>query len=536
MKFFQLIREGARISLRDLMAIGAIAGLSNALVLAIINKVVELGGGVGSQGIWYLLLFLVTIGIYNIAQRHVMAEATTEIENLLHRLRVRLADKIRHCDLQPLEGIGRSQIYASVNKETQSISQASGLIVVGYQAAILLFFMLFYLAWLSTTALLMYVGFTGAAIFLYLQRMGNFNSELHASMVRENTLFDSFTDLLDGFKEVKMNPKRSEAVFKHLADASAHATEMRVKTQTWIAHQFIFSQMTFYLLVAVMVFLLPRLLDSYGAVVVKTTTTVLFLIGPVTNLVSSIPVFATANAAAENIDALEALLDQSAYVPPAREAEMPSFQAIRFQGVTFQYQDPRTASWFTVGPVDLELRRGETVFITGGNGSGKSTFLKLLTALYYPKQGVIRVDNVALAASNYEAYRKLFTAIFSDYHLFSRLYGLAVEPDQVAALLQTLELEGKVRYGDDRFDTLELSTGQKKRLALLVSLLEDAPIYVFDEWAAEQDPHFRRRFYEEILPDLKRRGKLVVAVTHDDRYFHVAERVLKMEEGRFVDL
>jgi putative ATP-binding cassette transporter len=202
--------------------------------------------------------------------------------------------------------------------------------------------------------------------------------------------------------------------------------------------------------------------------------------------------------------------------------------------VFYSYQDLSGSTPFSVGPINLTIRSGEMIFVSGGNGSGKSTFLKLLTALYYPVSGVIKINDAILSEGNREAYRNLFSVIFTDYHLFKKIHGLQkIDPEKISQLLKELELTGKTRYVGEEFETLELSTGQKKRLALLVSLLEDKSIYIFDEWAADQDPIFRRKFYEEILPSLKAAGKTIIAVTHDDKYFDIADRRLKMAEGRF---
>ena len=173
----------------------------------------------------------------------------------------------------------------------------------------------------------------------------------------------------------------------------------------------------------------------------------------------------------------------------------------------------------------------------GGNGSGKSTLLKLLTGLYHPTHGSIWLDDVPIQRENIQAFRELYSIIFSDFHLFDRLYGLnEVDPDRVQELLNLMELQTKTSYDGDRFTNLDLSTGQRKRLALLVTYLEDSPVYVFDEWAADQDPHFRAYFYETLLRDLKERGKTVVVVTHDDRYFSIADHIVKMELGKLVPL
>jgi putative ATP-binding cassette transporter len=216
---------------------------------------------------------------------------------------------------------------------------------------------------------------------------------------------------------------------------------------------------------------------------------------------------------------------------------MSSFNAIRFEGVSFTYRDPDGNATFQAGPIDGEVRRGEILFLIGGNGSGKTTFLKLFTALYWPAQGAIRVDDVQIGPANIQSYRNLFSAIFSDFHLFDKLHGLAdAAPERVNALLRLMELSHKTAFGGGRFSNTHLSTGQRKRLALVVSYLEDKPVYIFDEVAADQDPHFRRYFYETLLPELKSTGKTVVVVTHDDRYFHVADRVLQMDYGKLSDL
>src|SRR5256885_14002412 len=64
--------------------------------------------------------------------------------------------------------------------------------------------------------------------------------------------------------------------------------------------------------------------------------------------------------------------------------------------------------------------------------------------------------------------------------------------------------------------------------------LEGRPVLVFDEWAADQDPSFRHLFYTELLPELRARGHLLVVISHDDRYFHLADRIVRMEAGRMV--
>jgi putative pyoverdin transport system ATP-binding/permease protein len=180
-----------------------------------------------------------------------------------------------------------------------------------------------------------------------------------------------------------------------------------------------------------------------------------------------------------------------------------------------------------VGPLDLRIARGELIFLVGGNGSGKTTFLKMLVGLYAPQRGGVKVDDRVIEPSNTLAYRELFSTVFSDFHLFDRLYGLdGLDDAKVAAVLVDMELSEKTRFERGRFTTQSLSTGQRKRLALAVALLESRDILVLDEWASDQDPHFRKQFYEVILPRLKAQGKTVIATSHDERYWGVADRVV----------
>jgi putative ATP-binding cassette transporter len=247
---------------------------------------------------------------------------------------------------------------------------------------------------------------------------------------------------------------------------------------------------------------------------------------------------AKVDAAVGALYALEARLDRALAdadgLAPAEPVR--GFERIELDGVGFRYTDPNGQTSFAVGPLSLTLARGEILFIVGGNGSGKSTLLKLLTGLYRPDTGRVRLDGRVLVDAERPAYRTLFAAVFTDFHLFERLYGLPdIDPDLVNRRLAELGLAEKTRYTDDGFSHLALSTGQKKRIALLAALLKERPILVLDELAADQDPAFRRRFYEELLPALKADGLTVICVTHDDHWFHVADRVLTVSDGRLVE-
>ncbi len=186
-----------------------------------------------------------------------------------------------------------------------------------------------------------------------------------------------------------------------------------------------------------------------------------------------------------------------------------------------------------MGPVNLEVKRGEILFIIGGNGSGKSTLANLLTGLYNADDGTVeingnRINNIELG--------ELYSTIFSSNHVFKKLYGIDTinKKEQIDYLLKLLKLEGKVNIENGIFSTISLSNGQRKRLSLMKCLLEDSQIYLFDEWAADQDPEFKKAFYRELLPQMKKNGKIIIAITHDDNYFDMADKVMKLDMGKVV--
>ncbi|HTU58305.1 MAG TPA: ATP-binding cassette domain-containing protein, partial [Polyangiales bacterium] len=235
-------------------------------------------------------------------------------------------------------------------------------------------------------------------------------------------------------------------------------------------------------------------------------------------------------------------LELAAYAPEfARDVPVQerTFDQLELRAVHYSYpaRDGDGDGGFAVGPLSWTLQRGEIVFVIGGNGSGKSTLARLLSGLCEPTGGELRLDGESIEPARYASLRGLFSAVFSDFHLFKHVLGAegAADADAAGEWLERLGLREKVAIADGRLSDLKLSTGQRKRLALLLGVLEDRPILLLDEWAADQDPMFRRVFYLEILPQLKAAGRTIVAITHDEAYFGVADRILKLDSGRLVE-
>jgi len=541
MSFLQLVRREMHGSLPKLVIMSSLGGISNACILAAINAGVQDTSSGQKPGLWAAVLFLIALFLFMRTQQYVTITATAEIEAIIHKLRTRLMDLIRHSELLELERVGRARIVAAITSDTAILTQASNMLCFTVQGAVLIFFVGLYIAYLSlATFILTAIIVTGAgAIFHYKnKRLAAQKSE---SAAWERRLFDRLIDFLDGFKEVRLNRARSADLFDDAVDVSKTAANIKIRTQAETFKMIVITQISMYVLLGAVVFIAPNLSDTLGGTAIaKTTTALLFVVGACFGLVQSIPILLNANAAADRIDRLEAALQETVGVEAGRAIAAPKrFDKIELHNIVFRYVDKFSDTVFKIGPLDFTLHRGDLVFITGGNGSGKSTFLRVLSGLYPPDSGEVELDGTAINDATRDEYRALMSAIFFDYHLFQRLYGLPdADPAEVGRLLTQFRLADKTALTNGEFRTLDLSGGQRRRLALIVSLLEKRPIMLLDEWTAEQDPEFRRKFYDELLPDMIRAGATIVVITHDDRYLdelHLPARRIKMDEGRIVE-
>jgi putative pyoverdin transport system ATP-binding/permease protein len=539
MPFFQLVRREMQGSLDRLLLMAALGGLSTASILAAINSGAQAADN-GKPSLWSAMLFIIALLLFIKTQNYVLLTATAEIEGIIHKVRVRLMDHVRHSELLPLDEIGRAEIVAAITRETAVLTQASNSLAFAAQGVVLISFVALYVAYLSLLAFGLSVIIVGVAALLFHSRNRQLAKATQEASQWENRLYNRVMDLLDGFKEVRLNRARSEGLYSDILEVSRTAANIKIRTQAETFKRMVLLQSSMYAMLGAIVFAVPVLSDTLaGASIGKTVTALVFVIGACFGLVQSIPVLSAANAAAANIERLEARLAAAAAGIQVEAIEPATrFDRIEMRDIVFSYVEKSTDSVFKVGPVDFTLRSGELVIITGGNGSGKSTFLKLLASLYKPDSGEITLDGVLVTDRTREAYRQLISAIFVDYHLFQRLYGVSdPDPAETDRLLAQFRLLDKTHLVDHEFDTIDLSTGQRKRLALIVSLLEKRPILLLDEWAADQDPDFRRKFYFDLIPSLHRAGVTVVAVSHDDRYLDemdIPARRLRMDEGRFV--
>jgi putative ATP-binding cassette transporter len=487
------------------------------------------------------MVFVISLLLFIKTQAYVTTTVTAEIEAIIHRVRVRLMDQVRHSELLAIERIGRARIIASITSDAAVLTQASNMLCYSMQSLVLIFFVGLYVVYLSFPAFVLSILIVGAAGTIFHYRSRRLTAERADAAVQERRLFERLTDFLDGFKEVRLNKERSNDLFEDAVNVSRTAASIKIHTQTETFRQVVSAQSSMYILLGAVVFVAPQFSESLSSgSITKTTTALLFVVGACFGLVQSIPILMNANAAADRMSQLDEALRSTAARPADVEITAPKrFDDIEMRNMSFRYVDRFSDTAFKIGPIDFSLKAGDLVFITGGNGSGKSTFLRVLAGLYPPDSGEITLDGMRITDDTRDIYRGLMSAIFFDYHLFRRLYGMPdAEPGEVQRLLAQFRLAEKTSLTEGEFRTLDLSGGQRRRLALIVSLLEKRPILLLDEWTAEQDPEFRRKFYDELLPEMMQAGATVVVITHDDRYLdelRLPARRIRFDEGRIVE-
>ena len=352
----------------------------------------------------------------------------------------------------------------------------------------------------------------------------------------QNTFFKFLDDLVRGFKELNIHfSKRTD--FKQDMEGSCDSyRQKRINGEIMFANGAVLGQLLTYFVVGLIVFIFPLVFKEIQADTLRNYVFIfLFLVGPIANVVDQMPKITQMKISWKRIKELEdqiTLLEELERCKPI-EIDSKKPMDLKLKDIEYSYKT-KEQDIFTVGPVDCSFKSGEITFITGGNGSGKSTLAKVLTGLYTPDAGKILINEHQVNGIKLGEY---VSAIYSDFYLFKKLYGIKCKgkEEKIQEYLKILKIEDKVKLEDGEISTIKLSSGQRKRLALLISYLDDRPVYLFDEWAADQDPEFRKYFYMQLLPELKSRGKCVIAITHDDRYFSIADKIIKLERGKMLE-
>ncbi|MDC6117735.1 multidrug ABC transporter permease/ATP-binding protein [Serratia rubidaea] len=503
-------------------------------IIAFINQ--HLMAAAAENPLAILPQFLALLGVLMAVTLGSQLALTTLGHHFVYRLRGRLVKSILDTDIERIEHLGSASLLASLSSDIRNVTMAFVRLPELVQGVVLTIGCAAYLGWLSPPMLAVtavWVAVTILVSWLLVSRVYK-----HLTQVREaeEQLYQDYQSAIDGRKELALNRDRAQRLYQQTYRANSDEYRHHIiRADTFHLSAVNWSNIMMLGAIGLVFFMANGLGWSDTAVAATYSLTLLFLRTPLLQAVGAFPMLLGAEVAFKKVKSLKL----AEYQPNFPQTVAMPWQTLELRDVSFHYAAGEQAQGFAVGPLNLTLTRGELVFLIGGNGSGKSTLAKLLTGLYQPVSGQILIDGVALQPADRDNYRRLFSAIFTDFYQFDRLQGVdGGEPDAelVASWLEKLNMQDKLEFDGARVTNPQLSQGQRKRLALLLAVAEQRDILLLDEWAADQDPQFRRIFYRELLPALRALGKTVFAISHDDHYFEHADRLLEMRNGKLSEL
>jgi putative ATP-binding cassette transporter len=510
---------------------GFLSGVSSAGLIALISRALGAKGAeMGTFTVAFVGLTLVAL-VTSVISQVVLIRLS---QDAVFNLRMQLGRQILASELNYLERLGTAPLMATLTEDVQAVATAVSSFpflcidlatIVGCFA---------YIGWLSWVVFLMVMGLFVGAFISCQWILNQARKRLAYARDDQDRLFKHFRSITDGVKELKLHyPRRQVFLADDLEATSASFRRHNINALVLFAGAASFGKLIFFFAIGFVLFALPNLLSIPLQTLSGYVLTFTYLILPLDKVVLKLPILAQASVSFEKISTLGLSLKSRSEITAAPAPTHSNWSSLELRSVTHTYPQTEDRN-FVLGPIDLTLRPAEIVFIVGGNGSGKSTLAKLLTGLYAPEGGELFFDGQHITNANREWYRQHFSAVFADFYLFDRLLGIdAPNLDaQAQAYLKQLHLDHKVRIIEGQLSTTQLSQGQRKRLTLLTAYLEDRPIYLFDEWASDQDPVFRELFYREFLPKLKHQGRTILVISHDDHYFQVADRIIKLDYGQ----
>lgn len=529
MRLIKFLSQNATWKMALISVLSIFSGLFGAAIVAVIGKAITVELTAQQAALWFFTfcaLYVVTKSVSEVwLLRHT--------QKLVYNYRVGLSEKVANTDQSRLDKIGKDGLMMILTKDLDNFSMAFHLLPATASNIIVIFACLGYSAWLSWEIFLIFMVTMFFCVGGYILAEKKPLQLLFKSREVLGGLYENLRGVVDGNRELKLNHGRkkhfiNEVVAKDAAEFTTLYSDSMTR-YTWTSNC---GNILFYQGIAAVLFLLPLVAIETTAILTSATLVMLYVVRPISELMMSMPSLRQANVSLERIMEIDSDLNNESLQLINPDPFGADLKSLELDELTFSYDSSEES--FTVGPVSLELRPAEIVFIVGGNGSGKTSLAMLLLGLYTPSSGCMRLNSKDVDQDNIINYRQRFSAVFANSHLFKHL---PVNPNidvtkTALSYLDSLQLSGKVRVENNQYSTIDLSTGQRKRLMLISSYLEDREFYVFDEWAADQDPDFKRVFYTKILPELKARNKSVVVISHDDRFFDQADRLIWLEEGK----
>ncbi len=514
-----------------IVLISVLSGLANVGVIILVTSAI----GSDVKPLYLSFYYLLIIGMYLLGRRFVQISLIRFARGLVYELRYKLIQKVFSTSFEKFEKVDRGRIYTTLNDDVNLIGQSTNVFVTLITSLITGIGAFCYLAFIAfwATAIIVLVIATLATLYYFVSRTTH--PYFNAARDSRNVFMELINGMIDGFKETSL--KRQKKI-EFRDDLAASALEYKEKISTAdikFTNAFLVGESLLVVLLGMTAIGMSEVFpDIQVSVIMSFVVVLLYLIGPINGILNSVPYIMQLRIAWQRVQQfireLPANLDLDQKAKPVRT----SVDRLELRNVTFSFDKVEGFRPFTLGPINLSVEQGQILFIVGGNGSGKTTLAKILTGLYPSDQGDILINGQETLSKDLGEY---YSTTFTVPHLFKKLY--AVDTDrkkaEISHFLEMMELDKKVQVENGQYSTINLSSGQRKRLSLLQCYLEDSPIFLFDEWAADQDPGFRRIFYRKLLPEMRKMGKIVIAITHDDHYFDVADKVLKLDQGRLYD-
>ncbi|MDR6232867.1 cyclic peptide export ABC transporter [Pseudomonas oryzihabitans] len=520
------------------IALGIIGGICVTILLTTINTALNSEGGM-SRGLMLsftaiCLIALVSSIISNVGTNYVG-------QKVIAHLRQTLGGKVL---CAPIEQLERYRSHRLIPVLTHDIDTVSDLAFGLPQLIISLTVTLGCLGYLATLSLSMFLVTAGAvvlgSIVQYIAR-GWGISGFEAAREEEDQLQKHFHSMAEGAKELRLHrPRRQRLYRRQLSETVERICKLQVRSVNIFLTANTIGSLLFFIVIGAALAMQTWWASDERNVLSGFVMTLLFMKGPLESVLSLLPLISRSRVALRRIADISVQFSNPEPYLLLKDRPSPSnigvaLRSLELRDVSYTYPSTPEVPPFEVGPLNLKIQAGEIIFIVGANGGGKTSLIKLLLGLYDPREGKILVNGEVVDAVSRDDYRQLFTTVFADFFLFEELMDDDQNlPQEANRYLERLEIAHKVGVSEGCFNTIDLSTGQRKRLALVHAWLDQRPILVFDEWAADQDPAFRRVFYTELLPDLKRQGKTLIVISHDDRYFDVADQLIRMEQGQLI--
>jgi len=528
MKLIKFIQQESQHFGSSVILSGIIVGASNTILLSMINDFIS---GTSGTGITKTIVFFSVLLLSIFTQRFFQVKIIKLTQNIITNTRLRVINEVRETEALKFKKIGPDKIFASLTYDTVVIGNAASFFVNVCTSMVTVLCCLIYLGYISLISFSFTIVAMILGVLVYMLNDKMIRADMEKANKKQEELFGRINDLLTGFRDIKINREKNDVLFEKYITPICHESEvLNIRSLVRYMNNGLLGEFVMLLMISFMIFVLPKTGVLQNHVIVETIVLILYMLGPVTNIFNIIPVYSGATVAINRISELMTSINSKNKKPSDQFEVKTEFNSIIVDKLCFGYNDK--GSDFKVGPVSMRIQEGEIIFISGGNGSGKTTFIKMLTGLYPYNGGSLECDGEKINSENLGAYQSLYTCIYSDAFLFKNVYSIKeLDKKKIQEYLCYLKLDHIVTYDNYTFSPSDLSTGQRKRLALIHALIENRPILILDEWAADQDPVFRKYFYHVILPDLKKQGKTVIAITHDDNYYYTADRIIFFEYG-----